>query len=1299
MPFLMVCLVGLLVSVQASPVSPPVISGQVRLPEGSPVAGAQVVLFDVADLRRGPVGKATTDEVGQFALPLAAGGAWVLPSEVALGQNYPNPFNPSTLIPYQLSASSPVRLEVFNVLGQRVATLVDGQQGAGAYVARWDGTDAAGRAAASGVYFYRLTVDGAHWTGKMVLLDGQAGVPLGGGSVAKVPLAAGSTATYGLVISGEGLVTYVDSDFVVAAGQEPVDLVVSAEPQVRMKVTVPSLEGMLGDVNADGHVDMDDGLLVAMYSVHPALSLPNHGLMTLGDVNCDGRVELADAGLLATYVAHPSDAAVSSLRMGQPGGYSLNPVTEVVWASILGTEKKDATVARLLDGVPVLLSGVLPIDGEDRLYLGLDRAYWTEQGGKQLYEALRQRFPATPIHVEPSIGVVRQSGKVTRRPTTTALRTVAPVTRFGPPISFAESPHAGLRDHSKAQQVVGRIGVPHDVTVGSVAVVVDITHPSSSDLKVELVAPSGVATTLYDGTRSGIGSEADITGTIVTTDALQGQAAKGTWQLRVGDYERGDAGTLNAWTLTVTPAQDAPETEEPINVFLDTFQEGLGAWRTTEWEAASLDTDSGVPGEGPGNVVAKAEGCSVCFLTLETPVDLSAYDSVTLSFYRWMDPGTADNEFLGVDIGNNGSYQRLTSWSGQHADGQWHLETFTLSGDQISNAFSLRFFGITTNDFTTVAIDNVMIAAAPGSVVVEPVEPGEPEEDTEETEQPDLTVTYAVTPPRAVPSGSTIALYTRVTNTGTTPSAATVARLYRHTATTPTPTLGGTPETATTAIPALEPGSSILKALRATAPAIPSTYHYYVCVEGSCSEAAAVSVQTTTDTTPEPETPATITGFSVTSATATPPSLQSTDTLTIQATITNTGTETDDAAIHVYRHTQETTTPRTGGTRESNTATTGTLAPNASVTVTSTHSAPTVLRTTRYYYYVCADTFCATDPATVLVRVKPEDPGPPYARCWDVPERSTPMGGDIMFVEPFEDSVRTCGTITLGGVETTTGVRGFIASGHVVVRNIEKEDGTWADDYSVTDALTGHSKHPVSWKLEHFLGKVFQMPSFYTEGDKRFLSVAEQVNAAGRDKFVGWETEEDKRFLSGDAALVAYPHPKTPGCSLTWSGDGEEFCLDQGSDDYIERLVPLTVRGANGKTHKVVGSQEPTEGLPIRVSGAVTGIPINSVARGDKLLVFSKDTNGFFYEYINHSRGGKSTRGNSGAPVYTVPDAAGNVRIVGILIGLADEESLAFNSWKTIEEEFNLQPIAAPAPDGPTEDDEADLAGLFSAFD
>ncbi|MCE2449766.1 MAG: hypothetical protein J4F35_15710, partial [Candidatus Latescibacteria bacterium] len=188
--------------------------------------------------------------------------------------------------------------------------------------------------------------------------DGQAGVPLGGASVAAVSMVEGSREAYGLVVSGEGLVTYVDSDFVVEAGQGPVDIVVSAEPNVRGKV-VATLEGVLGDVDNNGRVDMDDGLLVAMYSVDPALSLPHHGLMTLGDVNCDGRVELDDAGLLAAYVANPSDSAVSSLRMGQSGGYSLDPVTEIVWGSILVTEQSDPTVAQILDGVPVLLSGVL----------------------------------------------------------------------------------------------------------------------------------------------------------------------------------------------------------------------------------------------------------------------------------------------------------------------------------------------------------------------------------------------------------------------------------------------------------------------------------------------------------------------------------------------------------------------------------------------------------------------------------------------------------------------------------------------------------------------------------------------------------------------------------------------------------------------------------------------------------------------------------------------------------------------------------------------------------------------------
>ena len=149
-------------------------------------------------------------------------------------------------------------------------------------------------------------------------------------------------------------------------------------------------------------------------------------------------------------------------------------------------------------------------------------------------------------------------------------------------------------------------------------------------------------------------------------------------------------------------------------------------------------------------------------MTLTEPIDLSAHDSVTLSFYRWMDAGMGDGEFLGVDIGNNGSYRRLQNWDKQAADGQWHLETITLSKEQIRDTFSLRFFAITRNAFTTIAVDNIMISAVPGSVVVEPI----PEE--EETTGPDLALSDVTATPTTAAPGDRVTLSAQVVNDGLT---------------------------------------------------------------------------------------------------------------------------------------------------------------------------------------------------------------------------------------------------------------------------------------------------------------------------------------------------------------------------------------------------------------------------------------------------------------------------------------------------------------------------------------------------
>ncbi|MEW6049813.1 MAG: T9SS type A sorting domain-containing protein [Candidatus Zixiibacteriota bacterium] len=93
-----------------------------------------------------------------------------LPQEYTLGQNYPNPFNSSTVIQYSLPRRSSVTLEIFNILGQRVATLAVGTQAAGQYRASWSGESAAGRLLTSGIYFYRLEAADVSLVRKMVLI-------------------------------------------------------------------------------------------------------------------------------------------------------------------------------------------------------------------------------------------------------------------------------------------------------------------------------------------------------------------------------------------------------------------------------------------------------------------------------------------------------------------------------------------------------------------------------------------------------------------------------------------------------------------------------------------------------------------------------------------------------------------------------------------------------------------------------------------------------------------------------------------------------------------------------------------------------------------------------------------------------------------------------------------------------------------------------------------------------------------------------------------------------------------------
>ncbi len=97
-------------------------------------------------------------------------GNTTLPFKFTLAQNYPNPFNPTTIISYAIPTKAEVTISIYNVLGQEIAVLNQGQQSAGQYSVTWNATNSQGQPTASGMYFYKITAGNFTASRKMVLL-------------------------------------------------------------------------------------------------------------------------------------------------------------------------------------------------------------------------------------------------------------------------------------------------------------------------------------------------------------------------------------------------------------------------------------------------------------------------------------------------------------------------------------------------------------------------------------------------------------------------------------------------------------------------------------------------------------------------------------------------------------------------------------------------------------------------------------------------------------------------------------------------------------------------------------------------------------------------------------------------------------------------------------------------------------------------------------------------------------------------------------------------------------------------
>ena len=113
----------------------------------------------------------TVQKFAQFIVKVVNTEEALLPKKGILGQNQPNPFNASTSIEYALLESAWVQLEVYDMLGRKVKTLVNEKQSEGEYFFNWDAISEGGEKLNSGTYFYQLSVDNRLvGTKRMVLL-------------------------------------------------------------------------------------------------------------------------------------------------------------------------------------------------------------------------------------------------------------------------------------------------------------------------------------------------------------------------------------------------------------------------------------------------------------------------------------------------------------------------------------------------------------------------------------------------------------------------------------------------------------------------------------------------------------------------------------------------------------------------------------------------------------------------------------------------------------------------------------------------------------------------------------------------------------------------------------------------------------------------------------------------------------------------------------------------------------------------------------------------------------------------
>lgn len=229
---LVICILSAAFTFYSSPCLASVF-GYVNDLSGNPVKNASVTFVNESD--SAIIFGSATDDEGRYYIPVTVfveNSADGNPETFVLNQNYPNPFNPSTTISFHMNESGLINLTIYNVLGQKVRTLINDTFPIGLHRIQWNGSDDRGNSVGAGIYIYQMRSKNKIESKKMLLMDGGNIRNSSGAFSYNIPEtskktpAESSSGTYRVNITGDGVEPYEQTG-IQLVNDEQYDFVVS----------------------------------------------------------------------------------------------------------------------------------------------------------------------------------------------------------------------------------------------------------------------------------------------------------------------------------------------------------------------------------------------------------------------------------------------------------------------------------------------------------------------------------------------------------------------------------------------------------------------------------------------------------------------------------------------------------------------------------------------------------------------------------------------------------------------------------------------------------------------------------------------------------------------------------------------------------------------------------------------------------------------------------------------------------------------------------------------------------------